>query len=46
MRPSGAGVKIATLDPFHGYKNAIDDQLEDAVAVLYAFHREARHCGR
>ena len=33
-----AGVKIATLDPFHGYKNAIDDQLEDAVAVLDAFH--------
>jgi transposase len=28
------GVKIATLDPFHDYKNAIDDQLEDAVAVL------------
>ena len=21
------GVKVATLDPFHGYKNAIDDQL-------------------
>jgi len=32
------GIKIATLDPFHGYKNAIDDQLEDAVAVLDAFH--------
>ena len=32
------GVKEATLDPFHGYKNAIDDQLEDAVAVLDAFH--------
>jgi transposase len=31
-------VKIATLDPFHGYKNAIDDQLEDAIAVLDAFH--------
>jgi transposase len=31
-------IKIATLDPFHGYKNAIDDQLEDAVAVLDAFH--------
>ena len=24
-----AGIKVATLDPFHGYKNAIDDQLED-----------------
>jgi transposase len=33
-----AGVQIATLDPFHGYKNAIDDQLEDARAVLDAFH--------
>jgi transposase len=32
------GVKVATLDPFHGYKNAIDDQLQDAVAVLDAFH--------
>ena len=32
------GVQVATLDPFHGYKNAIDDQLEDAVAVLDAFH--------
>lgn len=33
-----AGVKEATLDPFHGYKNVIDDQLEDATAVLDAFH--------
>jgi transposase len=33
-----ARVEIATLDPFHGYKNAIDDQLEDARAVLDAFH--------
>lgn len=32
------GVEVATLDPFHGYKNAIDDQLDDAVAVLDAFH--------
>jgi transposase len=32
------GIVVATLDPFHGYKNAIDDQLEDAVAVLDAFH--------
>ena len=32
------GVEVATLDPFHGYKNAIDDQLQDAVAVLDAFH--------
>lgn len=32
------GVTVATLDPFHGYKNAIDDQLEDAIAVLDAFH--------
>ncbi|GAA2147735.1 hypothetical protein GCM10009826_00790 [Humibacillus xanthopallidus] len=33
-----AGVKIATLDPFQGYKNAVDDKLEDAVAVVDAFH--------
>jgi transposase len=26
------------LDPFHGYKNAIDDQLADATSVLDAFH--------
>ena len=32
------GIQVATLDPFHGYKNAIDDQLDDAVAVLDAFH--------
>jgi transposase len=32
------GVEVATLDAFHGYKNAIDDQLEDATAVLDAFH--------
>ena len=31
-------VEVATLDPFHGYKNAIDDELEDATAVLDAFH--------
>jgi len=31
-------VAVATLDPFHGYKNAIDDQLADAVSVLDAFH--------
>ena len=33
-----AGVEVATLDPFHGYKNAIDDKLADATAVLDAFH--------
>ena len=26
------------MDPFHGYKNAIDDQLADARSVLDAFH--------
>ncbi len=35
-----AGVEIATLDPFHGYKNAIDDQLQDARSVLDAFYAE------
>ena len=33
-----AGVKVATLDPFYGYKNAIDDHLTDSVAVVDAFH--------
>jgi transposase len=33
-----AGIKVATLDPFQGYKNALDDELEDAIAVLDAFH--------
>ncbi|WP_175637446.1 transposase [Sinomonas mesophila] len=33
-----AAVKVAALDPFQGYKNAIDDTLQDAVAVLDAFH--------
>ena len=31
-------VQVAALDPFAGYKSAIDDQLEDATAVLDAFH--------
>ena len=46
-----AGIAVATLDPFHGYKNAIGDRLQDAVAVLDAFSpasggtpsRQARH---
>lgn len=33
-----SGVKIAALDPFAGYKKALDDELDDAVAVLDAFH--------
>ena len=33
-----SGIHIATLDPFQGYKNAIDDQLQDATSVLDAFH--------
>jgi len=35
-----SSVKVATLDPFHGYKKAIDDQLADAVAVLDAFYAD------
>lgn len=31
-------VKVAALDPFAGYKTAINDKLQDAVAVLDAFH--------
>ena len=33
-----SGIQIATLDPFQGYKNAIDEQLQDATSVLDAFH--------
>ena len=33
-----AGVQVATLDPFHGYKNAIDETLDEAASVLDAFH--------
>ncbi len=33
-----SGVRVAALDPFAGYKGAIDDQLDDAVAVVEAFH--------
>lgn len=31
-------VQVAALDPFGGYKSAIDEQLQDATAVLDAFH--------
>ena len=37
-RRSPRDVQVATLDPFRGYGNAIRDELEDAVAVLDAFH--------
>ena len=37
-------VQVATLDPFHGYKNAIDDQLEDARSAW--IHRWGWCCGR
>ena len=33
-----SGVTVATLDTFRGYRNTIDDDLSDAVAVLDAFH--------
>lgn len=33
-----AGVQVATLDPFQGYKAAIDDELAEATAVLDVFH--------
>jgi transposase len=32
------GVKVATLDPFRGYANALRDDLSEAVPVLDAFH--------
>lgn len=33
-----AGIRTATLDPFHGYANAIRDELPEAITVLDAFH--------
>ncbi len=33
-----SGVTVATLDTFRGYRNTIDEDLSDAVAVLDAFH--------
>ena len=36
--PFTTGIRVATLDPFRGYGNAIRDELEDATAVLDAFH--------
>ncbi len=40
--PSAAKTSVRganrALDPFQGYKNAIDDQLQDATSVLDAFH--------
>jgi transposase len=35
-------VQVTALDPFHGYKDAIDDELEDAVAVLDRVHVHVR----
>ena len=32
------GVGVAALDPFGGYRSAIDQELEDATAVLDAFY--------
>lgn len=36
--PFRAGVQVAALDPFGGYKAALDAELADATAVLDAFH--------
>ncbi|WP_194174282.1 transposase [Luteimicrobium xylanilyticum] len=33
-----ANIAVAALDPFGGYKAAINDRLADATAVLDAFH--------
>ena len=33
-----ARIEVAALDPFGGYKSAIDAELADATAVLDAFH--------
>lgn len=33
-----AAIKVATLDPFRGYANAIRDELPESITVLDAFH--------
>lgn len=33
-----AGIRVATLDPFRGYANAIRDELPEAIVVVDAFH--------
>ncbi|QCB98839.1 hypothetical protein E5206_04210 [Arthrobacter sp. PAMC25564] len=33
-----AGIRTGALDPFHGYANAIRDELPEAITVLDAFH--------
>lgn len=42
LSPLGAKTEakrqVATLDRFHGYKNAVDDKLADATSVLDALH--------
>jgi transposase len=32
------GIKVATLDPFRGYANAIREELPEAITVVDAFH--------
>ncbi|NVN00100.1 hypothetical protein G6035_15705 [Arthrobacter sp. SDTb3-6] len=32
------GIKVATLDPFRGYANAVRDELPEAIQVVDAFH--------
>ncbi|WP_176475306.1 transposase [Kocuria sp. WN036] len=32
------GIRTATLDPCHGYTNAIRDELREAITVLRSFH--------
>jgi len=36
-------IAVATLDPFHGYKNAIDDQLRMPWRSSTLPRRQARH---
>lgn len=42
LKEQGAGftsrIKVATLDPFRGYANAIRDELPEAITVVDAFH--------
>lgn len=33
-----AGIRTATLNPFHGYANVIRDELPEVITMLDAFH--------
>ena len=41
--PSVPGCRSRCSTPFHGYKNAINEHLRDATAVVYDVRRRVQH---